>query len=294
MHLGRASILTFWVAQAATLGCNPLVKIDVDCQKLCVTEPGPAIPGLLSLGALVIDAAGTSRELSAIDAAISGLDGSALAMDSSSLVGIDGSFVGIDGSFVGIDGSFVGIDGENGLSQDAGVSLNFVDAGLPSSSLEWHVEMKFNEVLKEIPSVAANMSANVQLTSVNLTSTADLSFIHSMDVFLSHGKAEADGGMGTLAEGNAAGTADGGVSPACAVAGASLYVAYFRNPETGASGSSLSMIAVDPTLNLFDCMKNEPTRFDIKMTVHPDTYPTSDTPLSLGTCVGVQTHITYP
>ena len=226
MRLGEVSGLALWclVAPAAALGCNPLVKIDVDCQKLCLTAPGPSLPGIPSLQP------------------------------------------------AGIDGAVFSIP----------------DADIPSASIEWEAEMKFNEVLKQLPSAAANMSANVRLASVNLTSTTDLSFVDSVDVFLSHGQARADSGASTIVDGGSPATLP------CKAAGSSLRVAYFRSPDAGVGGSTLNLVTVDPALNLFDCMKDDPSKFDVKMTFHPGAYPATTTPLTLSTCIGAQAHASYP
>jgi len=33
-------------ASIFALGCNHLITVDVNCEKVCLTSPGPTIPGL--------------------------------------------------------------------------------------------------------------------------------------------------------------------------------------------------------------------------------------------------------
>ena len=54
------------------------------------------------------------------------------------------------------------------------------------------------------------------------------------------------------------------------------------------------MLLLNPALNLFDCMKDTPSSFHVKMTILPTAYPAADVPLTLGSCIGVQTHTSYP
>ena len=158
--------------------------------------------------------------------------------------------------------------------------------------MEWVAEMSFNDVLKQLPSVAENLSADVRLGSVSLSGTSSLDFIESLEVSLSHGPATTGANGFGAADGAKSG--DGSDSPGCGAAGASMRIAYFQRGESGATGASLDLVLVDPGLNLFDCMKDEPSRFHVILTPRLGSTPTSDTPLVLRTCVGAQTHLSYP
>ncbi len=225
------------------LGCHHLVKIDVDCPTLCLSSPGPTLPGFAN------DV--PPGQIAALDGAVPTL-------------------------------------GEVVL--DAGIS----EVVLPPLALAWFVEMDFNEVLRELPATAIGLSANVQVSSVRLTSTEDLSFIDSVDVFLGHDGLEHDGG-GAATEPDGAPLDAGSSSPlACQAPGSSMQIAYFHRPENFPSSPSIDMVLLNPGLNFFDCMKDAPSRFDVKMTIRPTAYPAADVPLNLGTCIGVQTHASYP
>jgi hypothetical protein len=188
------------------------------------------------------------------------------------------------------------VDPDGGLpALDGGV------AGRPEGSLpdgvaptvEWVAEMSFNEVLAQLPSVAANLSADVRLGSVSLSGTTSLDFIESLEVSLGHGPATTGASGANAADG----TTGGGESddgPGCGAAGTEMLVAYFRRGESGATGTSLDLALVDPGLNLFDCMKDLPSRFHVTLTPRTGSMPTSDTPLVLRTCVGAETHLSYP
>ena len=216
-----------WIA-SVTLGCDHLVAIDVDCQKLCLTSPGPTLPGV------------PNQPLMALDA-----------------------------------------------------------ASVPAITADWVAEMPFDEVLSQLPSAAAGLSANVRLSSVNLNSITDLSSIAAVDIFWGHGATRAATGRSMDVGANTGEDVvmDAGADAAalrCRTAESSLRVAYFRASEADPSKTSLAMVIVNPDLNLFDCMKDSPTIFDVRMTLAPDVYPAADAPLTLATCVGAQTHVDYP
>jgi len=260
---------------ACTLGCNSLVRIDVDCKKLCLTSPGPTIPGSSSLLPSGLDGATPDLGPSRIDGTVS--------ETAKPLAHEDG-------------GSAFGLDGMSSTDVDAGAVLSVPDASIPAPLIEWVAELRFNEVLGQLPSAAAGVSANVRLGAVSLASTTDLEFIDSVDVVLSHGRAPVDGG----AEGNEEPDAgvDAGESPntpPCKAAGVGLLVAHFRRTDgVGFSGTSISLVVVDPKLNLFDCLKDEPGNFDVKMTLHQGAYPASDAPLSLDTCIAAEADLDFP
>ena len=73
-----------------------------------------------------------------------------------------------------------------------------------------------------------------------------------------------------------------------------MRIAYFQRSESGAAGASLDLALVDPALNLFDCMKDEPSRFRVTLTPRAGSMPMTDVPLTLRTCVGAETHVSYP
>jgi hypothetical protein len=198
-------------------------------------------------------------------------------------------------------GTGSGVDGNASSYVEAGTRLATLDTGIANSSsdipsLEWVAVMQFNEVLAQLPNSAAGLSAIVRLTSMSLISTADLGFIDTVEVFLSHGSAMTDGGVVASSDAQDPGIADGGSAsiPSCKVARSSLLVATFRRSETDTSGTSISLVTINPDLNLFDCMKSEPAQFDVRLTPVLGTYPAADTPLTLSTCIGAETHWGYP
>jgi hypothetical protein len=235
-------------ASIFALGCNHLITVDVNCEKVCLTSPGPTIPGF------------TGGQLAGWDGAISDL---------------------------GLGYIDAGLGGYPGV----GVGLSAAEAGIPSIPADWVVEMPFSEILKQLPNAAAGLSADVQLSAVTLNSTTELSFIQAVDIFIGHGTTGVAGestfNSGALDAGNS-------TSLSCTTVGSSLRVAYFRSSEPGSNKASLDMTIINPDLNLFDCMKDTPVTFDVKMTPQPGTYPAADTPLSLATCIGARTSTGYP
>ena len=161
------------------------------------------------------------------------------------------------------------------FSLDAGAGLTLPDAGILPSSTTWEAIMKFNDVLAQLPNAAVHMSVDVRLTSVNLTSTTDLSFIKSMFVFLSR-------------EQNGLGIAG------CRTLGSSVLVARYDNEAGGASGAVIDLVNVAPEMNLFDCIKDTPAKFSVTMAFNAGSYPTTEVPLTLSTCIGAQSHVSYP
>jgi hypothetical protein len=187
------------------------------------------------------------------------------------------------------------LDPDGGLpALDGGVAGQLEGAvpGNAAPTVEWVAEMSFNDVLKQLPSVAENLSADVRLGSVSLSGTSSLDFIESLEVSLGHGPATSGASGSGAADGAKAG--DESNSPGCQAAGTALRIAYFRRGESGAAGPSLDLVLVDPGLNLFDCMKDQPSRFHVTLTPRPGSMPTSDAPLVLRTCVGAETHLSYP
>jgi hypothetical protein len=54
------------------------------------------------------------------------------------------------------------------------------------------------------------------------------------------------------------------------------------------------MDLADGDLNAFDCMSGAMTVFSLKMSIPAQSYPATDTPLALGSCVSLQAHASYP
>ncbi|MGB8294529.1 MAG: hypothetical protein WCG85_03815 [Polyangia bacterium] len=233
-------VLFFFVVGSA--GCGSLVKVDVDCKKLCLANPGPTIPALSSVLPYPVDGA------------IPSSDGD----------NWDGGFAGpLDSSLAGNSPTI--------------------------PTLEWIAEIDFNSVLAQLPSAAAGLSADVRLASVTLASTTSLDFVDSIEVSMSHGTASASGSASSDEE-----SVDGGTGPACRQAGPSVRVAYYQRIESSIAGPTIALIMVNPDLNMFDCMKDEPTNLDVKLTSRPGSAPANDAPLTLGTCIGAETHASYP
>ena len=182
------------------------------------------------------------------------------------------------------------------FSMDAGTGFALPDAGILPSSTTWEAIMKFNDVLAQLPTAAVSMSVDVRLTSVSLTSTTDLSFIQSMRVFLSR-EQDALGRASTTSDQVAdAGSGDdvaAGVS-GCKAVGSSLLVASYDNLTGGTSGAIIDLVNVAPQMNLFDCIKDTPAKFSVKMAFQGGSYPASEVPLTLSTCVGAKSHVSYP
>jgi hypothetical protein len=186
------------------------------------------------------------------------------------------------------------VDGGSTLALDAGLGA-FTDAGLPYSQtvavLDWHTEVQFNAVLAQLPSAAASLSADVRLKSMSLVSSESLDFIDQVVVTMSNGTVAAQGAR-TSNSGNS--NVDASIPSSCAVPGFSLRVAYFQRAQDSATGSVIELTRADPDRNIFDCMKDKPTQFDVKLTPHAGYVPTSDPTLTLATCVAADTHVSLP
>jgi len=177
---------------------------------------------------------------------------------------------------------------------DAGPTLP--DAGVFPSSMAWEATLRFNDVLAQLPSSAVDVSVDVRLTSVNLTSTTDLSFIHSMRVFLSRqqtGPGRASAASDLVMDAGSSGDVTSG-SSGCRAAGSSILVATYDHEVGGPSGAIIALVNVAPDMNLFDCLKDAPAKFSVTMAFQPGSYPATDAPLSLSTCMGAQSHVSYP
>jgi hypothetical protein len=248
-------LLNGLLAMLASTGCDSLAKIDVDCKRLCLDAPGPTVPAL------------SNPWPSAINAALASWDG-----------------------------GVKGIDDLTGLLDGAAI-----DASPSAFTGTWGAQLAFNEVLAQLPSAAAGLSADVRLASVALRSTTDLDFIESVEVTMSHetvSKPSAksanavDGGVAGGVAGGVDGGIDGGTD--CRGAGFVVRVAYFRRIEGASNGRTINLTMVAPDMNLFDCMKDAPTRFSIELSPHLGSVSAVDAPLTLGTCIGAATHLRFP
>jgi hypothetical protein len=247
------------------LGCSNLVKVDVDCPQICMTAQGPTLPGLDRYVPAGFDAAAVLSQLG-IDADIGQIKD--MVLDAGSLLP-----------------ALAALDASPGSASAAQAAL------LSPKTIEWNAKLEFNQVLKQLPIRALDLSANVQILSVHMSSSADLAFVDAIDVYLTRQGKKAD-----------AGTADGGVTlppvdggtAACKTVGSTLHVASFRRAEGIAPGPTIGLSILLPDLNIFDCLKDAPASFTVKMDVVPAAFPFADIPLSLGTCMDVQTHVGYP
>lgn len=166
---------------------------------------------------------------------------------------------------------------DGGTENAAGL---LADAASIPNSMDWDATLRFNDVIAQLPSSAVNVSLDVRLTSVTLSSTMDLSFITGLRVFLSRAQVSTDGGSSTS-------------HSDCWDRISTDPVASYDSP-TASSGPSIDLVNLVPEINLFDCIKDVPARFLVTMAMQPSAYQTSDVPLTLSTCVGAQTTATYP
>jgi hypothetical protein len=181
------------------------------------------------------------------------------------------------------------------LALDAGAGLALPDAGILQGSVTWEATMKFNDVLAQLPSAAVDVSVDVRLTSVSLTSTIDLSFIKSMRVSLSREQDALGRGSTTRDQVADAGGGDAVAGDSgCREAGSSILVASYDNLAGGTSGAIIDLVNVVPEMNLFDCIKDTPAKFSVTMAFQAGSYPATDAPLPLSTCIGAQSHVSYP
>ena len=165
---------------------------------------------------------------------------------------------------------------------DAGADGGVVpvpDAAAMPSSIDWEATLRFNDVVAQLPSGVLDISLDVRLTSVTLSSVLDLAFITGMRVFLGRPKTA---------------TADGGRSlPECWSRISTSPIAVYGRP-IAPSGAAISLVNLVPEINLYNCLKDAPARFLVAMDIEPLSYPTSDVPLTLSTCVSAQTTASYP
>jgi len=186
------------------------------------------------------------------------------------------------------------VDAGSAFALDAGLEA-FIDGGLlPSQTvvvLDWNTEVKFNAVLGQLPSAAASLSANVRLKSMSLVSSESLEFIDQVVVTMSNGTVFAQGSRTSISD-NA--NVDASIPSSCTTPGFSLQVASFQRAQDSATGSVIELTRADPDRNIFDCMKDKPTQFDVKLTPRSGYIPATDPTLTLTTCVGATTHVNLP
>jgi hypothetical protein len=234
-----------------------VVNVDVDCPRLCLTQPGQPLPGFRRFLPKGRDADVPSLGilLPYIAASVDG--GAALANNLMS--GIADAYPGLSVT-VSPDGAAMVVD--------------------------WAVEMDFDEIMAEVPSSTINLAANVQLSSLQLTSTTDLSFLESAEVFLGRRpkgtRTARSGDAGTPATSN------------CTAATSGLPIASYHGSGAAFGAATLQMDMAGGALNVFDCMTGAMTVFSLKMSIPAATYPAADTPLALGSCVSLQAHASYP
>lgn len=242
----RASRLLAVVFLAGGAGCDAMVKVDVDCQELCLATLGPTIPATAT--ALPFPINGSISDWA-------------------------------NGTW---DGGFAGLG--------SGVS----PLGAPvSSMIEWGAEMEFNRVLAQLPSAVASLSAEVRLSSVTVASTTSLDFIDSLEVLMNRGASSTTRSVAGNST-SATPIADGGPGDFCREAGSTLRVAYFQRQEDSSPGPTIALVMVNPELNVFDCLKDAPAKFQVKLTPRMGYAPATDAPLTLGTCIGANTHARFP
>jgi hypothetical protein len=247
-----------WILPLALLcGCKAAVKVDVECPRLCLDQPGQPLPGFQRFLPKGWDAEVPSMGtlLPHIAATVDG--GSALGHKLMS--GIADAYPGVSVS-VSPDGSSMAVD--------------------------WAVELDFDEILDQVPSSTLNLAANVQISSLQLASTNDLTFLESAEVFIGRRakstRTTRTGDAGTPATSN------------CAAATSGLPIARYYRSGASLGAPALQMAMADGALNVFDCMSGAVTVFSLKMAIPADSYPATDTPLALGSCVSLDAHVSYP
>lgn len=227
--------------------CNPIIKVDVSCEKLCISAPGPTLPGITSIDA-------------------GEYDGGTYAVDASENTDVD---------------SFA------------------LDAALPAAAdvdtVEWIAVVEFNQVLKEMPQGSVADQTKVLLTAISLSSSQSLEFVDAVDVSISRHltPSATDPARDSRQDGSAL-VASPTSTVVCAAVGARLLVAHFQRLAETASETQLPLELLAPELNIFDCMKDDPTEFQVKMAFRPGQHPIKDTPLLLSPCIRSETHLGIP
>jgi len=272
-------LVFFLLASSSWLACDHMISIDARCDKLCLATPGPTLPGFDQRLPLAADAA-ANDDGQAIDAAV--VDGPLSDAAEARVGSFDAS------SDISLDGA---IEQPPDIGPDASSEQG---AGVSSGIIQWFAEVPFDEAMKQLPSAAFDLSLNVRISSLHLTSTTDLSFVDTVDIFLERPKTRLDGGI-PVADSGTEPNDDGGLrSSPCGIGSAPLLVASFRRTDVSSSGPDLDLTLSNRDLNLAACMKDAPALFDVRMGIIPTAYPASDVPLVLGSCIAVATHATFP
>jgi hypothetical protein len=179
-----------------------------------------------------------------------------------------------------LDAASLGISAFDGGAQlDASPSP---DAATLPTSLEWEATLRFNDVVAQLPTAAVDISLDLRLTSVALSSTSDLSFVTDLRVFLRRTQSTADGGARSSTP-----------VPACWSQLSNNPIAIYQG-QIVPTGPTINLVSLVPDINLFDCVKDRPAKFVVDMGIEPSLYPTLDVPLTLSTCIGARSGATYP
>jgi hypothetical protein len=238
-------------------GCSSAVKVDVDCPRLCLAQPGQALPGFQRFVPKGWDAdiSTLGAVLSHVAAAFDG--GSALASNFMSVV----------------------------ADAYPGVSVTVLPDG-SAMAVDWLVEMDFDEILAQVPSSSINLAARVQVSSAHLTSAGDLSFIESAELYL--GRRPKSSGTARARDASAA------TNTNCSAVTSGLPIADYHRTGASFATPALELAIQDGALNVFDCMSGAMTVFSLRMSIPADSYPATDTALSLESCLSMEAHASYP
>ena len=312
-------------------GCDHLVEIDAHCDKLCLSSPGPTVPGLATLAAANNPFGGSDASLPSAggqpaDSQPSGPSGASDVVAPTVAASADGGTDGLAGD-ASIDAEASSpfgnpADGSPAVATDAGAGfgapdlaspdldtpdlaasdLPDFDAGLPAAALVWTAQMDFSQVLNQLPATGVGLSAQVRVSKTNLSSATDLSFIDSVDVVLLTGNGpggSVDAGNPTLALVLDAGAIAGSTGPdggatLCAGGSGAITIASFRGQAGQLTGPSIDLDILAPDLNLFDCLKSAPATLTVTLRSREGAWPTADAPLTLTTCLAASTQVGWP
>lgn len=178
---------------------------------------------------------------------------------------------------------------------EAPVDSCWVSQTIPAMTVEWVSILAFNDVLKQMPNGSSADETKVLLTTLALDSTEVLDFVATVDVFINRG-GKADALVSTpptAMDGGVAVEARSGALP-CEIAGGKLSVAHFQAADETPVGVHLPLGLLAPELNLFNCVKDDPTEFHVTMGFRPGRHPERTTPLTLSTCVSSESHMGFP
>jgi hypothetical protein len=264
----------------STSGCKSLAEVEVKCEKLCLTEPGPTIPGLTHF---LPASAGW-------DAGFLVEDDWPIKSEAVLPVDIDAGIATVDADCIDAEIPTGALDGGQwAFAADAGVSPNLIQQMIP---------MAYNEVLDQLPGIAAGIDADVRLFSLKVTSPMDLGFVDEIEVTLFAGHSgdaiatSVDSAVSTEAIDAGFSVANPDGKSLCGENG--LLVASYHRLATDPSGSSAELTIADPALNLFSCLSGAPASFRIQLKLAPGELPDTDTPLSVTSCMSAHAKIELP